>query len=368
LEDNNINLVKIDLMTETAYMSFIPIVKKHTIEKNMVKYNNFYVVSNELEGCMHLLYPLVTFGIVKDKYKEKLVKLAENKLFVSNLSSVIGKDLTLVVCNLLSHRKWTEVEKLSFKIRNKIIFGFFIDIVTTNRFNKVFKFIYSCFYRLFSNNGLVVSFTGLDGVGKTTTKDKLIEDSEKYFIKAKTREFYWRPFLLPRPGYFVNNSVEPSEEYEKSGRRVYNESIKNTFLSYVKYFYYVLDFFLGRVKYLKSAKTGGLVIFDRYHFDNIIYPERFGFRVDKPLMCLIDKYIIPQPDILFYLTANTDELYDRKKEISINEIITQKKLYKEAMNGKHNVVEINTSNSFEVSYNQILLICLETLSNRYNDN
>ena len=187
-------------------------------------------------------------------------------------------------------------------------------------------------------------------------------------MKGKTKAFYWRPFLLPRLAVLFKKRDKENEAYEISGKRVYKKSYKNTLLSYIKYFYYVLDFILGRVLYLRSIKTGGLVVFDRYHLDNIIYPERFGFSISPEVMRFIDKWCVPQPDILFYLTADAKTLYERKKEIAVNVINAQKELYQTEMNYNKRILGVNTNGNVEDTYNEIIFLCLQNMAKRYKNN
>ena len=126
---NGIEIIKIDLMIETSWMSMIPIIRKETIENNIIAYKNFYVVNKELESCMHLLYPLVTFNFVKDKYKDKLQAMSTNSLFVSNLNDTLGTKLAGEIVELLSKKRWCDVEKKSAKVKNKLLRSFHLPVL-----------------------------------------------------------------------------------------------------------------------------------------------------------------------------------------------------------------------------------------------
>ena len=90
-EHKKIKLIKIDFMHETAYKSIFPIVKKEMIKSNRKKYKNFLVANELIEGIMHLFYPLVTFGIIKKKYREKLSSLIDDSNFQNHILKIIGK-------------------------------------------------------------------------------------------------------------------------------------------------------------------------------------------------------------------------------------------------------------------------------------
>lgn len=364
IEDDLIEVIKIDLMIESSWYSFVPIIKSSILEKNIIYFNDIPVVNETIENCGHLLYPLLTFGKVKQKYKNKLHSAHLNVEFELTLINILGKNLSKKLIENLKNKNWSNIEKLSNRIKRKLLMNLVLELYKVQRIKIVINFINSIFLRTFKKTGLFISFTGIDGVGKTSIKNYFLENCDKYFIKGKTQEFYWRPFLLPKPSVFLNKKKIKLGEFNSEGRRIVEQTFKNRVLSYIKYCYYILDFKIGVLKYFKNLKTGGLIIFDRYHFDNIIYPERFGFVVNSKFMKFIDRYLIPQPDILFYLTANSKTLYERKRELNVKEIDAQKKIYEKEIRINPKIITISSDCSFESTVNNILTICLVNMANR----
>jgi thymidylate kinase len=344
---NTINpgfIFKIDLMTETAWKSFIPLVKSNIIIANLSIYNGFPVVNQYLEACMHLLFPLMTYGIVKEKYKAKLTIKATEAKFINLLQNIIGKHLTQEIIRHISQNNWESVIQLRDKLKLKLYVNLLVDLLSLQRLKIVFLHVQSILKRILGkDNGVCIALTGLDGAGKTTIKELLLLQSDRYFLKNKSKSFYWRPFLIPRLRKFIKRNNFENDRYLISGKRKIPSSLKNKMFSYIKFSLYTLDFIFGKFKYLRNLKTGGLVVFDRYYFDNIIYPERFGLLLPKKFMRWVDKRLIPQPDIIFYFTADTHLLYARKKELSIEEIERQKKLYEFEIKLKSNIIIIDNS-------------------------
>ncbi len=361
-DNRSIEIIKIDLMSETAYKSIIPIVKSEVIQSNRKKYKNFYVANELIEGIMHLFYPLVTFGIVKEKYRDKIFTFISNDKYKHEIINMLGINEGQNLISNIENSAWSDIEKDAKKIKNIFIFKT-LKTFDLKRVKIVVSFISTIFNRVFTKNGLVISFTGIDGAGKTSIKDYFVENSEKFFTKDRTKEFYWRPFLLPRVATVIKSQGQ-KEVLDNSGRRVIKKTFITKIKNYLKYFYYILDFIFGKIKYFKTSHTGGFVVFDRYHFDNVIYPERFGFSANKNFMRFIDKWIIPQPDLLFYLTANSKTLYERKYEIDIEEIDKQKKIYDKEISIRGDIITVHTDGTFEDSKNEILLLSLEYMSKR----
>lgn len=365
-QGKEIEIIKIDLMIETSYKSFVPIVSGDLIKENRITYNGFFVANDVIEGVMHLLYPLITFGRVRDKYKVKLHKLNEVDEFQHYLEVIVGHKYSIMIKNFIRDNNWRRIEMMSGSIKRYLILKMFIKIDILRI--KIFcRFLGSILSRVNHKNGIVISFTGIDGAGKTSIKKYMIKNSNKYFTKNKSKEFYWRPFLLPRIAHMLGTNGQ-TEIMDNSGKRIVHLSVSAYLKNILKYLYYSTDFVLGQVIYFKQSHTGGLVIFDRYHFDNIIYPERFGFKVNKKFMTFFDRYIIPQPDIQFYFNAQTNILYERKHEINIDEINNQKLLYADEMRGRKDIIEICTDGSFDKSVNEVLLKCFELMSHRYCNN
>ncbi len=356
-------IVKIDLMSDVAYKSIMPIVKGGLIEKNRTKFKDFYVANETIEAVLHLLYPLVAFGVVKEKYKPKLVKLHRTDGFIDLLVSVLGEKQAQSILEEIGRENWPAVEGMAVKIRWTIFLNKILDKDIRSHKNIIY-FLVSLVRRAVRKNGLVLSFTGIDGAGKSTIKDYLIGSSDNFFAKARNQEFYWRPFLLPRIAHVVGSKGQ-EEIIDRSGRRVVKSGSSSVLKNAAKYIYYVCDFVFGQVKYFKESHTGGLVVFDRYHFDNIVYPERFGFSLSRSVMRIFDRFVIPQPDILFYFTANTHVLYRRKQEIGVEEIESQKALYADEIKRKKTVIVIDTGCSLEDSVEKVLLECFKFMSLRY---
>lgn len=360
---NDFEIVKIDLMHEVAYRSIIPIIESDLIRANRKLYNSFFVANDELEAVLHLIYPLVTFGIVKEKYREKLKMYAQNTRFVSCVRDVLSLKLAEKILRAVNSSDWGAVERTSNAVRARLMLRALLSFGGA-RAKIVWDFLNSLARRSIQKNGIVVAFTGIDGAGKTTIKDALVQHSNKFFPKQNCVQYYWRPFLLPRISAFFGGRGQV-EEYSQRGVRVVNSSAIGKLKGLLKYFYYVLDFNIGQAKYFRVSHTGGLVVFDRYHFDNIVYPERFGFVVNKNMMRFVDRYFIPQPDMLFYFTASTDSLYNRKMELAKEEIESQKSAYESEIQGNGNVYVICTDGAMDDSLNAVLLACFRKMSERH---
>ena len=87
-----------------------------------------------------------------------------------------------------------------------------------------------------------------------------------------------------------------------------------------------------------------LVIFDRYYYDYML--DKYRYRLDIPdLLIRTMMCIIPKPQITFLLIGDPTVLYERKHELSVEEIAEQIKRLMLIKNivPNHKVIDVNKS-------------------------
>jgi len=359
--------VRIDSLTECAWYSFIPIVESKEIMRHTISHNGFCVADNIVEAAMHLLYPLLQNAQVKDKYKETLYSYNNDDRYQEIVVDSIGADCANEIFKFVQIKDWTSIENNANMYRKALVRRLIYKL-DFQRVKIFFNFVTSNLKRLFKKNGLFIAFIGPDGCGKTTTIRNIKLKMENVFLSNKMKLFYWRPFLLPRLSNLIvdkkKNVSEDNETYDFHGRRDISYKFKDKCIYLVKFFYYIFDYIIGIKKYISSWSRGGLVIFDRYYHDLIIYPERFGFYVPHKIVKWFNKIII-QPDVIFYLSADYQTLYDRKKEISVDEIIRQQNEYRKLSDMNKNIYCVDTGQSENETMYNIEKICLQYMAKRY---
>jgi thymidylate kinase len=358
--------VHLDIMTDVYLTPFYRIIDAKIIRSNIKKYNNFNVLSKDVELFGHLMYPLINKGVVRDKYKSQLVDSSENDTFKSLLKESIGARYSTSIISLISKREWSKVSEMSTIIRRKLL----LTTLVKDNYRvpmRVIRMLTRLLIRLKKPSGLFIVFLGVDGSGKTTTIKSLDSFFDNYFLPGKCKKFYWRPFLLPRIAkLFGKKDNLVSEQYNEDGTRDVKKNLPTSILNILKLFYYVTDFIIGRSKYQNQYSRGGSVVFDRYYYDNIIYSQRFGFYTSKTLMKLLSCFV-PKPDLIFYLNSNSTVLYERKRELNIEQLVEQQNRYNTMLFNFNNVVYVDTSNSLSDTHDSIVKSCILYMSDRISD-
>jgi thymidylate kinase len=110
-----------------------------------------------------------------------------------------------------------------------------------------------------------------------------------------------------------------------------------------------------------------LVIFDRYYDDILCDPRRY--RYGGPLwLARFGRWLVPKPDVTFYLNASPETIQSRKQEVSLEETRRQVAAYESLAAGqirhKENVHLVSTTQSIEAAVQEIVQKVLTVLSKR----
>ena len=165
--------------------------------------------------------------------------------------------------------------------------------------------------------GLVITFSGVDGAGKSTVIKHVKERLEKKWRK-RVVVIRHRPSVLPiLSAWQYGKQGAEARSMQNLPRQGQNFGLVS---SLARFAYYYLDYVGGQVViWLKHTRRGHVVLYDRYYFDfindgrrsNINLPTRFT----KALYALVNK-----PQLNFFLYADPQEILRRKQELSASTI------------------------------------------------
>jgi|SaaInlStandDraft_4_1057021.scaffolds.fasta_scaffold19125_2 thymidylate kinase len=146
---------------------------------------------------------------------------------------------------------------------------------------------------------MVICLLGPDGVGKSTIIDFFRKKHDNLLC------FHLKPIKSDIVDF---NSV--AEACEPHSAKNYNK-----FVSYIKLIYLVFLYNFGWFVNVVSSKKESLIIFDRYLDDMMVDPGRFRFSGDQFFVKIALK-LVPRPDMYFILHASSDNILNRKKELT----------------------------------------------------
>ena len=170
-----------------------------------------------------------------------------------------------------------------------------------------------------SRKPLLISFSGVDGAGKSTQIENLRSALHAAGLKTTLLAF-WDNVVVGakyREG-FVHRVYKSERGVGAPGKPVNrrDKNMRGWFLTLGRHFLYMLDAInLRRVVARASATGVDVVIMDRY-----IYDELANLNADNPVcrrFVRIVQAFVPQPDIAYLLDADPQAAYLRKPEYPV---------------------------------------------------
>jgi thymidylate kinase len=196
----------------------------------------------------------------------------------------------------------------------------------TARLYRRLKYVLRQFINLLSPKGTIITFSGVDGAGKTTVINEVI-DALKNKYRKEVVYLHQRPGILPILSAIKYGSIEKAEKVSADAlpRQGTNRSKLSSIL---RFSYYYIDYVIGqavvRFKYLSRDKV---VIYDRYYFDFINDAKRSNINLNRSFIKKMYAFIT-KPAYNFYLYNEPRVILKRKKELSSKEISELNKNYK----------------------------------------
>ena len=203
----------------------------------------------------------------------------------------------------------------------------------------LFTYFIATLSNVFCPQGISISFTGPDGVGKTTVIDKIILQLQNLYKNVPL--FHFRPLLIGNLGEVAHN-VGLKKEVDREYTKPHRGHKVGVISSLLRLCYYTIDYILGYYKLVKGKLfRRNIVIFDRYYTDVICDSRRSRIFLNYKFLYWFGKVFIPRLDYNILLTARTETILGRKQELTregiemINDKIdylATKKGYKKVMN------------------------------------
>ncbi|MBK8826634.1 MAG: hypothetical protein IPO26_07945 [Saprospiraceae bacterium] len=184
--------------------------------------------------------------------------------------------------------------------------------------NKIFYYLDTT-KSFFQNKGMVITFSGVDGAGKST-----IIENIKYKIEKNLRKevivLRHRPSILPIISAWKHGKEKAELISVSKLPRTGNN--KSSLSSMLRFGYYYIDYILGQFYvYIRYVKRGNVVLYDRYYFDFINDGRRSNIHF-PPSLIKFGYHFLLKPELNFFLYADAHTILSRKQELNKETIET----------------------------------------------
>lgn len=319
-------LVQFDFFFHTSAYGVILLSADKVLETRIFD-GNIYHVTKEYEFLDKYLY----LKYIGKHYPTKYSKLEELMFVSSSLNGILEENFGLL--------NYSDLKNLSTKKFRKIINTRNRNYILKKHILNKLSFRYYYLKNKISPKGYSIGFTGPDGVGKTT----VIEQIQSIYnaLYKEIPLYHFRPSLIGNLGE-VAHSAGLKKEVDRDYSKPHRGEKTNIFSSLIRLLYYSIDYICGYfLQIRKFLNQRNIVIFDRYYTDIICDSRRSRIYLNYKFLYRFGKLFIPSLDYNILLTAKTDTVLSRKKELdeegirTINEKIdylANKKGYKKILN------------------------------------
>ena len=164
-----------------------------------------------------------------------------------------------------------------------------------------------------NHSGFTITFSGVDGAGKSTIIENIAVRIEKK-LRKQVVVLRHRPSILPILSVWSKGKEQAHLDVISGLPR--QGKNKSSLSSFLRFSYYYFDYLMGQfVIYFKYILRGKVVIYDRYYFDFINDSKRSNIVLPKKFTTFLYQFLL-KPEFNFFLFADADIILKRKEELS----------------------------------------------------
>ena len=322
--------------------------------------NGFYIPSPGLEASILLLKDLIYQGKIFEKYHERITLLIKKEpaVFSKSISATFGKRVSQFIIDKSTSAQWGELEKRYKRLRWDLLKKIMLEQPLCYCLDSLFYLIDRSKKYLFPKTGIFLVLLGPDGSGKSTVAEHVMKSEVLRKLFMNKRYFHSRFNFLPPLRKYLSFCTKTTTDDNPEPQQTKTYGMLRAMVYPI---YYGMSYILGHPLLWKEKACSGLVIFDRDYYDFLI--QRELMKCPKWIIRCIGN-LIPKPDIVIFLQTKPEIVFERKQELTMEEIQRQNTVCNEFMARLPNGVNVDASSCVDEIVSQIKKIIIEKLKDK----
>jgi energy-coupling factor transporter ATP-binding protein EcfA2 len=307
---DSVQTIKFDLFIGLRWRGLDYLSSKKLLD-NRKEYNGIYVLDSIDESIVSYFYYTLYEKKIRNKYHNKIINDFKSAEIFDRLQYLFNSNNN----QKLIKESISDLNKSVLKNRKKIILKLFMKSFGIKYFIRLLKNIHTEYF-LRLKFGYFISFSGPDGVGKSTLVNTLNNILLELGITDKTVPDHLLSEKVPAlHKSIIAKKSRLKQKYDKP----YSVKPVSYFESFLRSCYYIFIFIYDGFLIFNRKRKNNLVIYDRYIMDFSVDTRRMRIKMPDIFSKLILK-LLKFDDFNVVITAEADQILARKDELNRDQL------------------------------------------------